>query len=83
MIDQNFLKTITILYVEDDKKTSEGFCEILEKLFQNVILVEDGLEALNVFQESKNSKNPTIDTIISDIKLPKLNGLDLLEEIRK
>ena len=79
MIDQNFLKTITILYVEDDKKTSEGFCEILEKLFQNVILVEDGLEALTIFQESKNSKNPTIDTIISDINLPKLNGLDLLE----
>jgi len=82
MIDQDFLKTLTLLYVEDDKKTSKSFCEILEKLFCKVILVEDGLEALNYFKDSAKN-NETIDTIISDIDLPTLNGLDLLEEIRK
>ncbi len=30
MIDQDFLKTLTILYVEDDEKTSSSFCEILD-----------------------------------------------------
>ena len=82
MIDQDFLKTLTILYVEDDKKVSTVFCEILDKLFLKVILVENGLEALDIFKESKKA-DETIDTIISNIKLPRLNGLDLLEVIRK
>ncbi len=81
MIDQDFLKTLTVLYVEDDKQISESFCDILEKLFSKVILVEDGLSGLDVFRESLNTEH-AIDAIISDIKLPKLNGLDLLEEIR-
>ncbi len=82
MIDQNFLKTLTILYVEDDKRLSESFAEILDKLFANVILVEDGLSALDVFKDALDNGR-VIDAIISDINLPKLNGLDLLEEIRK
>ncbi|NQY94814.1 MAG: response regulator [Campylobacteraceae bacterium] len=81
MIDQDFLKTLTILYVEDDKQISESFYDILEKLFLKVILLEDGLSALDIFREAVNTDHP-IDAIISDIKLPKLNGLDLLEEVR-
>lgn len=82
MIDQDFLKTLTILYVEDDVKTSEGFYDILNKLFKKVILVADGLSGLDVFKESLTCPD-VIDVIVSDIKLPKLNGIDLLEEIRK
>ena len=81
MIDQDFLKTLTILYVEDDKNISESFYDILDKLFKKIILVEDGLSALDIFRESLNTQSK-IDAVISDIKLPKLNGLDLLNEIR-
>jgi len=83
MIDQDFLKTLTILYVEDDEKTSKGFYEILDKLFHKVILIEDGKEALDIFVESLSSEEVLIDTVISDIDLPSLNGLDLLEKIRE
>jgi len=83
MIDQDFLKTLTILYVEDDKTLSGSFCDILNKLFSKVILVEDGLSALEIFKEASRDNTQTIDVIISDIELPKLNGMDLLEEIRK
>ncbi|NQY92638.1 MAG: response regulator [Campylobacteraceae bacterium] len=83
MIDQDFLKTLTILYVEDDDNARNSFAEILNKLFKKVIVVEDGLDALNIFKESKKSNDMIIDTIISDIDLPSLNGLDLLDEIRK
>lgn len=83
MIDQDFLKTLSILYVEDEKKISKSFCDILNKLFTKVILVEDGLHGLDVFRESLDKDDFTIDVIISDIELPKLNGLELLEEVRK
>jgi len=83
MIDQDFLKTLTVLYVEDDVNISKGFYDILDKLFYKVILVEDGQEALAVFVESLSSEEILIDTVISDIDLPSLNGLDLLEKIRE
>ena len=82
MIDQDFLGTLTVLYVEDDKDLRKSFSDILNKLFCKVILVDDGLSALEIFKDSLNCEE-TIDAIISDIKLPKLNGLDLLEEVRK
>lgn len=80
MIDQDFLKTLTILYVEDDKKIRDGFLSILDKLFYKVLVAEDGQDALDIF---KSVEENTIDTIISDINLPNVNGIDLLENIRK
>jgi len=82
MIDQDFLKTLTILYVEDDVKISKGFYDILDKLFHKVLLIEDGKEALDVFVKSLDNEEILIDAVISDIDLPSLNGLDLLEKIR-
>lgn len=82
MIDQDFLKTLRILYIEDDATIRNSFTDILNKLFLNVIVVEDGLAALNAFKDSLQNKNVKLDAIISDINLPKINGIDLLEEIR-
>jgi len=83
MIDQDFLKTLTILYIEDDETIRDSFLEILEKLFSKVVVAEDGLSALNEFKDSRESGSETFDAIVCDINLPKLNGIDLLEEIRK
>ena len=39
---------------------------------------KDGLEALTLIQEGIN-----IDLIVSDLELPKMNGISLLETLRK
>lgn len=73
----NFLKTITILIVEDQKNDLQILLLTLKKYFKNIIVANNGLEALKIYKENKE-----IDIIISDIEMPKMNGIELLKSIR-
>lgn len=75
------ISTFKILYVEDEEIAREKFGKFLKRKFSNVILCENGLEGFLKFQEGI-SKNQKFDLIISDINMPKMNGLELLESIR-
>ncbi len=66
-----------VLIVEDDPPSREFLGEIVEGQGHKVCLAENGLEGLEQFKEF----NP--DLVFSDIQMPKLNGLELLQEIRK
>ncbi len=67
----------TLLIVEDDRKTSEAICEYLKPTGHTVIPAYDGEEALRFFRQS------SIDLIVLDIMLPRVNGLSVLHEIRR
>jgi len=82
MLNKEFLKTLTVLYTEDDIGVREVFGAMLGKIFKEVILCANGLEGLERFK-TRHYANLRIDIIISDINMPKMNGLDMLEEIRK
>jgi len=70
------LKNVTILYVEDDDKTREQVSEILKLYSDDVITASNGLEAMEIY----NSFN--IQLIITDIEMPKLNGIDFIKKVR-
>ena len=72
-----YTKKMTLLYVEDNKEIREQTKEIFVDLFGTVLLAEDGEEGLNKFYENK------IDLVITDINMPKLNGLEMIEKISK
>jgi CheY-like chemotaxis protein len=82
MINKEFLKKLTILYVEDEDVAREQFGKSLRRLFKNVILAINGEDGYNKFKEAQSSKEP-IDLILSDINMPKMDGLEMLEKIRK
>src|SRR5699024_12140145 len=65
-----------ILIVEDDQIIREGIIEYLTEFGYTVIGAEDGVAALDLF-------NRDINLVILDIQLPKMNGLEVLKEIRK
>lgn len=67
----------SILIVEDDPLSLEVMKEILEDYFQDIYTAGDGLEALEVFE--KNS----IDVILCDINMPRMDGLETIKNIRK
>ncbi len=67
----------TLLIVEDDRKTSEAICEYLKPTGHTVIPAYDGEEALQLFRHS------SIDLVVLDIMLPRVNGLSVLHEIRR
>ncbi|ETR71221.1 MAG: Chemotaxis protein cheA [Candidatus Magnetoglobus multicellularis str. Araruama] len=67
----------TILVVDDSYSTREIERSILEVENYKVVTASNGKEALE-----KLSTNP-IDLVISDINMPIMNGLELVENIRK
>ena len=77
-----------ILLVEDDHKDIELTLEALasHNLMNEVVVVEDGPAALEYLRRKGNfalraEGNPAI--ILMDLKLPKLDGLEVLQEIRR
>ena len=74
---KNNFSNLTILYVEDDTIIRGNAVSYLENYFETVFEAQDGEEAFEIYEEEK----PNI--IITDIKMPKLNGLELAKRIRK
>jgi len=82
MINQNFLKTLNVLYVEDSETIRDQFSSILNKLFDNVSVAKNGKEAIDKFAKSLTS-GFEINIVISDINMPFMDGMELLEKIRE
>ena len=82
MFDVKYLKSQTVLFVEDEEVAREILAKVLSKMFKNVITASNGLEAYEKFERASLSSDK-IDLIISDINMPIVNGLDMLENIRK
>lgn len=71
------LKNLKLLYIDDEDFIRANAVEYLEFYCDNVYEACDGEDGLKKYEEYKP------DIIITDIKMPKLNGLDMVKEIRK
>jgi len=71
-----FSKSLKLLYVEDDEKARTATLKLLNNFFTDIVVAEDGLEAIDIIS------NNEFGLILSDINMPSLNGLDMLEKIR-
>jgi len=80
---QSLCNNFSLLYVEDDHKLREKTASIFKKLFQNVDLAENGQIALELYKDYKDETNRYYDIVISDIKMPKMDGVLLSKEIIK
>ncbi len=72
-------KNLTALYVEDEEQLRDVVYSLISTLFEKCYLASDGEEGLNIFTKNQDS----IDIVITDISMPKMNGLDMCREIRK
>jgi len=70
-------KNFTILYVEDDMDTQELIENILQDYFKEVFVASNGEEGLSIYEK----ENP--DIVLSDIHMPKMDGLTMSDEIKK
>ena len=73
--DQDYLKTLTILYVEDDTDTREQFSDFLRRPSGTLITAEDGVAGLEAF------KKHLPDIVVTDILMPRMDGLTMAREI--
>ena len=75
-----YSKNLTVLYVEDDI-SKEVTAKLLEEIFATVDIASDGLEGLSKYNEYYQTHNLFYDVVISDINMPKMNGVELSKNI--
>jgi len=80
MVDVKSVKEIassfSLLYVEDDKDIAQAFITYLSKIFNEVVYAENGEEGLELYKQGN------YELVITDINMPKMNGLDMSAEIK-
>lgn len=77
-MENDFLKGMTILIVEDDLSSRLYLNKILEKVGVVILNAGDGQEAVTIAQN-----NPDIEIILMDIQLPVMDGYTALIKIRE
>ena len=82
----NDLKFIQVLLIEDDPQDVEITKEVMElsKVKININVVNNGAEALS-YMRKENGYTEAIrpDLILLDLNMPKMNGKEFLDEIKK
>ena len=73
------LKTITILYVEDEKALREDVYQNISPFVKEMVVAFDGREGLEVY----TNNIARIDLIITDILMPNMSGIEMIDAIRK
>ncbi len=79
-------KVVTILLVEDNEADIRLTREALHEggVKQRLLVANDGLEALAILRASgTHPDRPRPDLILLDLNLPKVNGHDVLAEIKR
>lgn len=66
-----------LLYVEDNATTRLFTSMFLKPHFREIVEAKNGAEGLKIYQENKP------DVIITDIEMPKMNGLEFCKKIRE
>jgi len=77
MLDMNKKTDLKLLYVEDDIISREITKHILEYFFETIIVAVNGEDGLKKFQDND------VDIIITDITMPKMDGLDMASKIKE
>ena len=81
MVDTKLLQTLAhdmiLLYVEDDAGIRKSMSKYLEKFFASVVVAADGVEGLELYRKQH------FDIVITDLSMPKMNGSEMIVEIRE
>ena len=67
----------TLLLVDDEESILASLKRLLRRKYK-ILSTTDGIEALSILQENANN----IDVIIVDQRMPKMNGIDFLKQVK-
>lgn len=71
-----FLRTLSVLYVEDDALVRDQLSRFLERRVKRLIVAENGRLGLEAFRSEHH------DVVVTDIKMPEMDGLQMAEQIK-
>ena len=70
------MESLNILVIDDERGIREGCRRICESEKYQILVAENGRSGLDIAESNK------IDLVLIDLKLPDMDGLDVLKEIR-
>lgn len=87
MINTNELVThtqnLSILFAEDHEELRVRTTEILNNIFKTVDVYDNGKDAFDKYVQYNEDNGKTYDIVLSDIRMPQMDGIKLTEEIYK
>ncbi|MBK1987825.1 response regulator [Sphaerospermopsis aphanizomenoides BCCUSP55] len=77
-------QTSTLLIIEDNPDDIELTLLAFEQtgLRENIVIARDGVEAINYLFTENPALDSLPDLILLDLQLPRINGLEVLQQIR-
>ena len=76
-MDIEILKSKTVLFVEDEDLLRDAIAKFLGRRCKEVYVASNGKEGLKAYKKHKP------DLVITDIEMPRMNGIELIDEIEK
>ncbi|MBN2817074.1 MAG: response regulator [Campylobacterales bacterium] len=73
---QESAKDLHVLYVEDNDALRLNATKLFQKFFENLNIAANGEEALELYKKNR------ADILITDIKMPRMDGLTLSEKVK-
>lgn len=80
---EKYAKDIKVLFVEDDENIIKETSELLRLIFTDVDIARDGKEGIEKYLFFKSNNGSFYDLVITDIKMPNMDGIELAKQIYK
>ena len=72
--------TTRVLLVEDEDVARKTLAFYLNTIFDEVVVAHDGQEGFSIIEDNFKD-NKTFDLVLTDLKMPNIDGMDMIEEI--
>ncbi|WP_421716736.1 GGDEF domain-containing response regulator [Arcobacter arenosus] len=76
-------QTLSVLFIEDNFDVRIQLVKLLENFFSDIDVEVDGEEGLKRFKEYYSTNGTFYDLIITDLSMPRFDGISLCKEISK
>ena len=75
--EKSLLQNLRVLYVEDEDDTRYELSKIIKRRVGKLFIAKNGLEGIESFTENQP------DIIITDLKMPNMDGIEMIKRIRE
>ncbi len=77
----NYGQTLNVLFIEDNEDVRIQLEKLLKNFFSNIDMEENGLTGYDKYIDFKEKNKRYYDLVITDLSMPKLDGVDLCKRI--